>query len=129
MVAASLDHRDGPMAQIYCAFGIAPYRRAVIIGDDGVIETSYPNRPSPAFPSALIVRRGSGWDVEPQRIEIDAVRPFRAQAESFADMIQGGEAQWTGATPSESLDIAITLDAIAESARTRGVVALPASEP
>jgi predicted dehydrogenase len=124
-VAASLDHKDGAMAQISCAFGIAPYRRAVIVGEEGIIETSYPNRPSPAFPSALIVTRGSGWDIEPQRIEIEAVRPFRAQAESFADMIHGGDAHWTGATPAESLDIAITLDAIAESARTGRAVPLP----
>jgi predicted dehydrogenase len=127
MVAASLDHADGPVAQISCAFGTAPHRRAVIVGDTGIVETSYPNRPSPAFPSALLVRRGSGWDIEPERIQIEAVPPFRAQAESFADMIARGDAQWTGATPSESVDIAITLDAIAESARTGRAVSLPAS--
>ena len=42
---------------------------------------------------------------------------FLAEAESFHDLVRLGWDHWTGATPDESIDIAMTLDAIAASSR------------
>jgi predicted dehydrogenase len=114
VTAATLEHSDGIVAQVSCAFGTVPYRTALIVGDAGTVETSFPNQPSAAFPSSFRLRRGSGWHEETRIIEIHAVDAFLAQAESFAGMISG-RTQWIGATPEESLDIARTMDAIVES--------------
>jgi xylose dehydrogenase (NAD/NADP) len=48
-------------------------------------------------------------------IETEAIAGFLAEAESFHDLVRFGWGAWTGATPAESIDIAMTLDAIAAS--------------
>lgn len=42
---------------------------------------------------------------------------FLAEAESFGDLLSQGPGSWTGATSEESIDIALTLDALALSAK------------
>jgi hypothetical protein len=37
---------------------------------------------------------------------------FRLKTESFARLVRGNKTAWSGATPQESIDIALTLDAI-----------------
>jgi len=44
---------------------------------------------------------------------------FRAEAESFERLIRLGPEHWTGASPEESVDILLTLEAILASARSR----------
>jgi hypothetical protein len=51
-------------------------------------------------------------------IETAASNGFLAEAESFHDLVRHGWDHWVGATPDESIDIALTLDALAISART-----------
>ena len=51
-------------------------------------------------------------------IETAATSGFFAEAEAFHDLVRLGPSQWTGATPEESIDIALTLDALAASARS-----------
>jgi predicted dehydrogenase len=118
VTAATLEHSGGIIAQVSCAFGTAVHRVALIVGDAGTVETSFANQPSATFPPSLRLRQGSGWHEETRIIDIPAVDAFLAQAEGFSDMIFGGEAQWNGATPRESIDIARTIDAILESSRT-----------
>ena len=43
---------------------------------------------------------------------------FLAEAESFQKLVTLGPAHWTGATPEDSIDIALTLDAVLQSARS-----------
>ena len=105
------------LAQISCSFATARHRHAFIAGDAGSIATTYYNDTSDTFPPLLDVRRGTGWDAAREMIETAAVSGFLAEAESFHDLVRHGWSQWTGATPDESIDIARTLDALADSAR------------
>ena len=50
-------------------------------------------------------------------IETEARAGFLAEAESFHDLVRFGWQGWTGASPEESIDIAMTLDALAASSR------------
>jgi xylose dehydrogenase (NAD/NADP) len=55
---------------------------------------------------------------ETQTTRLFAEHRFRAEADAFADLVAHGVHYWPGATPEESLDIAATLEALVESART-----------
>jgi predicted dehydrogenase len=64
-----------------------------------------------------LIKRGVAPDQPFETIETTALNGFRAEAESFARLVRGTDAQWQGATPEESIDIARTLEAILQSAR------------
>ena len=115
---ASLEFASGLLAQISCSFATVRHRHAFIAGDGGSINTTYFNDTSKAFPPLLEVKRGTGWDAQREVIETASINGFLAEAESFHDLVRHGWDHWTGATPDESIDIALTLDAIAVSART-----------
>ncbi len=114
---ATLEHADGLLAQISCSFTTARHRHAFIAGDAGSISTTYFNDTGPTFPPLVELRRGSGWDAARESIETAATAGFLAEAESFHDLVRFGWDRWTGATPEESIDIAMTLDAVAASSR------------
>jgi len=116
---ATLEFPGGLLAQISCTFATARHRHAFIAGDAGSIHTTYFNDTGPAFPPTLDVRRGTGWDAQRAIIKTEATSGFLAEAEAFHDLVRHGPSQWTGATPEESIDIALTLDALATSARSR----------
>lgn len=115
---ATLEFPDGVLAQISCTFATARHRHAFIAGDQGSIATNYYNDTGPAFPPLIEVRRGTGWDAPREVVETPAVGGFRAEADAFHDLVRQGPAAWTGATPEESVDIALTLEAFAASARS-----------
>ncbi len=98
--SATLEFAGGLLAQISCSFATIRHRHAFIAGDAGSIS------------------RGTGWDAQREIIETAAGNGFLAEAESFHDLVRYGWDQWFGATPDESIDIALTLDALAVSART-----------
>lgn len=116
---ATLEFAGGLLAQISCTFATARHRHAFIAGDAGSINTTYFNDTSAAFPPILEIKRGTGWDAPRETIETAAINGFLAEAESFHDLVRHGLDHWVGATPDESIDIALTLDALAASARTR----------
>jgi len=119
---ATLEFAGGLLAQISCSFATARHRHAFIAGDAGSIHTTYFNDTSPTFPPLLEVRRGTGWDAQREIVETASSNGFLAEAESFHDLVRNGWEHWLGATPDESIDIALTLDALAVSARTRASV-------
>src|SRR5678815_4792532 len=121
-LVASLEFASGLIAQISCTFATARHRHAFIAGDGGTIATSYFNDTSATFPPLLEVRRGTGWDAQRDIVETASTNGFLAEAESFHDLVRNGWEHWLGATPDESIDIALTLDALAVSARTRASV-------
>jgi hypothetical protein len=43
---------------------------------------------------------------------------FLAESDSFARLVANGPTEWSGATPVESVDITLTLDAIRKSAQS-----------
>ncbi len=112
-----LEFADGTMAQVSASFAAARHRHAFVAGDAGSLATHYFNDTGPQFPPLVELRRGTGWDAKLELIETAATSGFLAEAESFHDLLRQGPQAWTGATPEESVDIALTLDALAESAR------------
>lgn len=125
-VAATLEFPRGALAQISCSFATAYHRHALIAGDAGTIETTYLNHPPLGGPPVLMLRRGQTQQSVPEIVEVAPGNGFLAEAESFARLVALGPAHWTGATPAQSIDIALTLDAIADSMRSGAAVAVGA---
>jgi D-xylose 1-dehydrogenase (NADP+, D-xylono-1,5-lactone-forming) len=121
----ALEFASGLIAQISCSFGTARHRRAFIIGDVGTIDTTYFNDTGAEFPPLVHITRGSGWDAVRETIECAAMPGFFAQGEAFHDLVRHGWGAWPGATPAESTDIALALDALAASAKTGSAVHIP----
>lgn len=121
---ATLEFASGLLAQISCSFATAVHRSAMIVGDAGVVETPYSNHPPMDRPASFRLRRGSGWEAPEETVEAAPMNGFRAEADSFADSIRLGPQQWNGVTEQESIDIALTLEAIERSAKTQKPVSL-----
>ena len=121
-LAATLEFPGGAIAQLSCSMAMAGYRQALVVGERGVIETSFSNH-APTDGSLLLrVKRGAGGPVPFETMELPGGDGFRAEAESFARMVRLGPQHWNGATEAESIDIAVALGAIAASARSGGSV-------
>ena len=123
-MVASLEFPSGLLAQISCSFATIRHRHAYVAGDNGSIGTTYFNDTSATFPPLLDVRRGNGWDAQHETIETPAGNGFLAEAESFHDLVAHGWDRWSGTTPEESIDIALTLEALAASARQGTAIAI-----
>ena len=121
-LVGSLEFASGLLAQITATFATARHRHAFIAGDKGIIETHYYNDTSAAFPPMLEVRRGTGWDAARETVETAMIAGFLAEADAFSDLVAHGWERWPGATPDESIDIALTIDALGKSARTGAAV-------
>ncbi len=115
---ANMEFADGLMGQMSCSFATAFHRSAQIAGDQGVIETNYLNHPPMGGPALLQIRKAILQTVPFEVMEVPAANGFQLEAESFARLVREGEAAWTGATPQESIDIAMILDAIRASAKS-----------
>ena len=121
-VVGSVDFPSGLLAQISCSFATARHRHALIVGDAGAIETTYYNDTSEAMPPLVNIRRGVGWDAPRESIETAAAAGFLMEADAFHDLVRGGWDRWPGATPEESVDIMLTIDAFAQSLRSGSAV-------
>ena len=122
----TLDFPGGALAQIACSFGTSRHRTALIVGDAGTIETTFYNDTSDKLPPTLVIRRGIALDAPRETIVCDAAAGFRAQGEAFHDLLRHGWSQWPGATPDETLDIMLAIDALAASARSGSAVSIAA---
>jgi hypothetical protein len=118
-LAATIEFESGLLAQISCSFCTSVHREALIAGTGGVIKTPFLNHPPLDRPAELLVKRGVAANQDFERIPSAAMNGFLAEAESFAALVQGGASeQWEGPSPEESIDIAATLEAILQSARS-----------
>jgi D-xylose 1-dehydrogenase (NADP+, D-xylono-1,5-lactone-forming) len=124
-LAATLQFASGLVAQINCSFDTGPNRQALIAGSKGVIETTYLNHTSSAQQAVLKLRVGTGKDAVESLVQTAPVNGFLAEAESFERLLRAAPAEWSGATPGESIDIMQTLEAILGSARTGVAVEIP----
>lgn len=120
----SIDFPGGVLAQIACSFGTARHRHALIIGDAGSIETTFYNDTSDKLPPQIVIKRGIALDAPREIIELASASGFRVQGEAFHDLVRNGWASWPGATPAETVDIMLTIDALAASARDGNVVTI-----
>jgi predicted dehydrogenase len=124
-MAATIEFSSGLLAQISCSFATSVHRHALIAGTQGAIQTPFLNHPPLDRPAQLLVKRGIGWDKDFERVETTPLNGFLAEAESFAAVVQSSTAVWAGPSPEESIDIALTLEAILHSARSGKPAALP----
>jgi xylose dehydrogenase (NAD/NADP) len=124
-LAATIEFESGVLAQISCSFCTSVHRQALIAGTGGVIQTPFLNHPPLDRPAELLVKRGVAANLDYETIPSAAMNGFLAEAESFASLVQGASSQWEGPSPEESIDIAATLEAILQSARSGQVVPVP----
>jgi D-xylose 1-dehydrogenase (NADP+, D-xylono-1,5-lactone-forming) len=124
-MAATLEFADGLLAQITCSFDSCLHRQALIAGSGGTIQTTYLNHTSMQQPGDLQLRIGTDKSAADSVVHTAAANGFQAEAESFAQMVRQGPAAWNGATPEESIDIMLTVDAIVSSARSGMPVLIP----
>ena len=115
-LAATLEFKSGLLAQVTSSFATSVHRFALLAGGLGVIQTQFLNHPPAGRPAEFLVKRGIGADKDFETVQTTALNGFRAEAESFAGWVRG-VGRWEGATPEQSVDIAITLEAILQSAR------------
>ena len=123
-MVATLEFPSGLIGQISSSFGTGYHRNAQIAGDTGAIDTTYLNHPPIGGPPSVTLKRGTTVAGEAETITVAGGNGFLAEAESFARMIAEGPQAWTGASEAESIDIAVTLEAILASARTGAAVAV-----
>jgi predicted dehydrogenase len=123
-VAALVEFPSGAIGQISSSMATAFHRHAVVIGETGVIETSYSNHAPAEGRLSLRIKRGVPGTVPFATEEVAGSDGFRAEAEAFARMVRIGASEWNGASEAESIDTVLTLQAIAQSARSGGWVDL-----
>jgi D-xylose 1-dehydrogenase (NADP+, D-xylono-1,5-lactone-forming) len=123
-MAATLEFASGIIAQISSSFATSYHRHALIAGDNGSIETTYLNHPPLGGPAVLQIRRGRMVSDAIETITTADGNGFLAEADAFQQLVAHGPAAWNGATPAQSIQIAATLEAIAQSARTGQTIAL-----
>ena len=124
-LAGTLEFASGLLAQISTSMATARHRRCLIAGDAGTLSTTYFNDTGPGKPPLLEVVHGTNWGARHETIETAAIDGFLAEADAFADLVAQGVAYWPGATPEESIDIAYTLEALAQSARKGSPAEVP----
>jgi len=129
---ATLYYADGRRAQLSCAMDTANHRHATIVGSDGTIETEYLNHTSDRaggrahgyLPSLLRVRRGIANTMPFETIPAGTGSGFRFAVEAFTQVIRARDVAAIDRAAQASLDNSATLEALALSARTVGVVAV-----
>lgn len=124
-IVAILEFPSGAIGQLSSTMSTAQHRYAVIVGTSGVIETNYANHAPSSGELTLRLKPGAPGTTPFETITVPGGDGFGAEGESFARMIREGAAHWNGATMAESIDTAMALEAIAESARSGGWVSLP----
>ena len=121
---AMLEFANQRFAQVSCAMNVANHRRATIMGTLGTIETEFVNHPTAEVPSQLRVRRGIANTIPFEDVPAAIGNGFRFEAEAFADVVRRGDFAAIERAAAASIDIARTLEAIAQSARAGQPVAL-----
>jgi predicted dehydrogenase len=117
-LVATLEFNSGLVAQIACSYATAYHRHGQIAGELGVIDSHFVNHPPIGGPAKITLRHGATASIEVDEIACEGGNGFLFEAESFARWVGGDAAGWNGAVRQESLDIAATVDAIMESARS-----------
>ncbi len=117
-LSGTLRFADGLVAQLQCSFDGALNRQALIVGSEGLIETTFRNHTSAQLPGNLMLRRGVDAKATESVVASPPVNGFRAEAESFAHAVRG-TGRWSGLSPGESIDVAAVLEQLAHTARER----------
>jgi predicted dehydrogenase len=133
-LTATLYFADGRRAQLSCAMDQSLHRRAIVMGTAGTIETEYLNHTSAQpgghpwgyLPSQLRLRRAGAPGHAFEDIRSPVGSGFRFAAEAFAKVVAEQDFDAIGRAAEASLDIAATLEALAQSARRGERIAVAA---
>lgn len=109
---ATLAYQGGGLAQVACSMESSLCRSALVVGSDGVIETSYANHTAADRPAHFRQKLGTGWSAEFEIVETPSGNGFLFEAEAFARMVRGAAPGEAGAWESVSLDNAATLEMV-----------------
>ena len=130
----TLFYADGRRAHMSCAMDAANHRRATVVGTHGTIETEYLNHTSTShthpwgyLPSQMRLRAGIANHVPFEDITSATGSGFRFAAEAFAQVVRNNDVAAIERAASASMDIAATLQALAQSARSGQPVWLDAA--
>ncbi|CAM5188827.1 Inositol 2-dehydrogenase/D-chiro-inositol 3-dehydrogenase [Castellaniella defragrans] len=130
---ALFEYGDGRRAQISCAMDGANHRHATIVGAEGSLYTEYLNHTSDIavgdergyLPSRMQLRRGIAATIPFEDVQSPTGSGFLFEIEEFARMVRGTTARAAvQEAEAASLDIAATLEAVRESARSGKAVDL-----
>ena len=131
--AATLLYSGGRSAQLFCAMNVGYHRVATILGSGGVIETEFlnhtsedPNHPLKYLPSLMRVRKGIAGTTPLETVRSATGSGFGFCAEAFARVIHAQDFAAIERAANASCDIATTLEAIGQSARSGQAVQVPA---
>ena len=131
--SATLLYSGGRSAQLFCAMNVGYHRVATILGSAGVIETEFlnhtsqdPNHPLKYLPSLMRVRRGFAGTLPLEEVRSATGSGFAFCAEAFARVIHAKDFAAIDRAAQASCDIAATLEAIGQSAKSGQVVAVTA---
>jgi predicted dehydrogenase len=121
--SATLFFSGGRTAQLHCAMNVGYHRLATILGSNGVIETEFLNHtssdPTQAHQaSQMRLRRGFAGTIPLENIQSATGSGFAFCAEAFAKVIHDQDFAAIEHAAQASCDIAVTLEAIALSARS-----------
>jgi predicted dehydrogenase len=112
-------------AQLHCAMNVGYHRLATILGSGGVIETEFlnhtstdPHHPLKYLPSLMRVRRGIAGSIPFEDVQSATGSGFSFCAEAFAKVIRKRDFAAIDRAAQASIDIAATLEAIAQSSKT-----------
>jgi len=114
-LAATLEFPGGGIAQISCSFATAVYRRAIIMGSIGVIDTDYQNHTDRVAAPAFRLKRGTDWLTDYETIPVPSTNGFLVEIDGFVDLIEHRADE--PARRAASLDNAWTLAALLDAAR------------
>lgn len=117
-LAGTLEFPDGLIAQLSCSIGAALERRALIVGSDGVLQTSFFNHPPTGGPSEVLIRVGRDTREPWQSVPVPSMNGFLAEAEDFERLVRQGPGHWSGIPEDESVDVALLIETLLESARS-----------
>lgn len=134
---AQLTFSGGRRAQLACAMSQGVHRQALIVGTEGTITTEFLNHtatpgqahPFGFLPSQMRLRRGRAGNIPFETIHSATGSGFRLAAEAFAGWIQRSDRQAFEGAAHASIDIADTLAALLQSARTGSHVTLYSRQP
>ena len=127
--SATLVYASGKTAQLHCAMDVGYHRLATILGSDGVMETEFLNHttarvPHPLnyLPSLMRVRKGFANSTPFAEVQSATGSGFAFCVEAFAKRIHAKDFAAIDRAAQASMDIAATLEAIAQSARLNAAV-------
>jgi predicted dehydrogenase len=108
-LATTLEYPGGGIAQVNCSFATAVYRRAIIAGATGVIETDYHNHTNRVAAPSYRIKRSTEWAAELETVAVPSDDGFRAEIEAFAALIARSDHAAVTARRTASVDNAWTL--------------------